>query len=305
MLLKAGHIPVGIQEEGAAFFNLRDDVKALHIALLVAGYKVSHGDIVSGVDRLVPEAQVALGYTAGLLGVILKVCLRILVGIVADDLDGVLVRTDSSVRSETPELAGDNALAGCNDVFTHGERGVCDVIIDADCEMVLLFAEHVVKHSLDMGRDGILGRKAVAPAENLDAAFALGESGADIRKERLASAAGFLRPVEDADALYRCRQGCQQVLCRERPVQMDLDHADLLTLCGEIIHNFQHRLTDGTHGDDHALSIRCAVVVEELIISAGQGIDGIHLLLHDLRKSVVGRVAGFAGLEEGVGVLQS
>ena len=45
------------------------------------------------------------GDTAGLLGVILEVSLNVLVSMVADDLGGVLVSTDSTVAAETPELA--------------------------------------------------------------------------------------------------------------------------------------------------------------------------------------------------------
>ena len=304
MFFETGHIPVGIQEEGAAFLDFGDDVKVLHVALLVAGNEVSHRDIVGGMDGLVAEAQVALGHAAGLLGVILKVGLGILVGIVADDFDGVLVCADGSVRAETPELAGDDALAGRDNVLAHGEGGVRDIVINADREVVLLLAEHIVEHCLDVGGDGVLRGEAVAAAEDFHFSVELGEGGADISKERFAGAAGFLRAVENADALDRCRQGREQVLCGERTVEVDLNHADLFALCGEVIHDFQHRLADGAHGDDHALGIGCAVVVEELVISAGEGIDGIHLLLDNLREGVVSRVAGLAGLEEGVRVLQ-
>ena len=44
------------------------------------------------------------GNTTGLLGVILEVCLDVLVCVVTDDLGGVLVRTNSTITAETPEL---------------------------------------------------------------------------------------------------------------------------------------------------------------------------------------------------------
>ena len=85
---------------------------------------------------------------------------------------------------------------------------------------------------------------------------------------------------------------------------MHLHHANLLTLLCQVIHDLLHRLTDGAHGDDNPLGIRCAVIIEELVVSAGQGIDGIHLCLNNIRQSVVGRVAGLSALEEGVRILQ-
>ena len=45
------------------------------------------------------------GDAAGLLGVVLEVRLDILIGVVADDLGGVLVGDDSTVTAQTPELA--------------------------------------------------------------------------------------------------------------------------------------------------------------------------------------------------------
>ena len=71
----------------------------------MAGDEVSLRNIVRRLDGVVAETQVRDGDAAGLLGVILEVCLDILIGVVTDDLDGVLVRADSTVAAETPELA--------------------------------------------------------------------------------------------------------------------------------------------------------------------------------------------------------
>ena len=156
MLLKACHIPVGVEEEGAAFLDFGNDIKALHIALLMAGDKVRHRNIVSGADRFMAETEVALGYTAGFFGVVFKVSLRILVGIVSDDFDRVLVCTDSSVRAKPPEFAGDNALSGSDDVFTYRKGGVRHIIVDAYGEVVLSLTLHIVEYCFDVRRDRIL-----------------------------------------------------------------------------------------------------------------------------------------------------
>jgi hypothetical protein len=76
----------------------------------VAGHEVGLGDVVRALDGLVAEAQMADGDAAGLLGVVLEICLNVLVGVVADDLDGVLVGADGAVAAQTPELALDGAL---------------------------------------------------------------------------------------------------------------------------------------------------------------------------------------------------
>ena len=97
-----------------------DHLEALDdVAGVVAGDEVGLVDVVGALDGLVAEAQVADGHAAGLLGVILEVGLNVLVGMIADDLDGVLVRADGTVAAETPELALDGA-------FRRGVRAVSE-----------------------------------------------------------------------------------------------------------------------------------------------------------------------------------
>ena len=90
-------LPVCVEEEGPAFFHFVCNIEGMHIALLMAGYKVGHCDIVGAADRLMTEAQMASGQTAGLLRIILEISLYVLIGIISDDLAGILVGADSSV----------------------------------------------------------------------------------------------------------------------------------------------------------------------------------------------------------------
>ena len=161
MLLQLSAGPAGVQQEGAVRLDLGNDIEVLDVRGLVAGHKVSHGDIVGAVDGLMAKAQVGLGNAAGLLGVILEVSVSVLVGVVTDDLDGVLVGAHGTVRAQTPELAGDDGLTGGDDVLANGQRQVSDVIVDTNGEVVLLLTIHVVEHGLHLGRSGILGAQAV------------------------------------------------------------------------------------------------------------------------------------------------
>ena len=76
----------------------------------MAGNEVGLVDIIGALDGLVTETQMADGDAAGLLGVILEICLNILIGMVADNLNGVLVCADSAVAAEAPEFALDCAF---------------------------------------------------------------------------------------------------------------------------------------------------------------------------------------------------
>jgi hypothetical protein len=103
------------------------------------------------------ETQVRHGNTAGLLGVIIKICLSIHIGIVTDDLDGVLVSTYGTICAQTPELAVDGSFRSGNEGALV-KRKMCYIIIDTDGEFLLL---GVVVYSNDLCRSGILGTKTI------------------------------------------------------------------------------------------------------------------------------------------------
>ena len=71
---------------------------------IVTCNKVCFVDQVCGFDRFLTETKVRHCNTAGLLGVIIKICLSIHICIVTNDLDGVFVSTYSTISSKSPEL---------------------------------------------------------------------------------------------------------------------------------------------------------------------------------------------------------
>ena len=103
-LIQLLHIPGTVQKEVSALLQILDNVILVYIRGVVAGYEVSLADIIGGFDRLMTETQVGYSQTAGLLGVVGEVALSVHIGVVADDLDGVLVGTDSTVRTEAQNL---------------------------------------------------------------------------------------------------------------------------------------------------------------------------------------------------------
>ena len=99
--------------------------------------EVSLVDIVRRLDRLLAKTQVRYGYAAGLLGVVLEISLHIVVGVVADDLDRVLVCTNRTVAAQTPELAFDGACCCGVRRCMLSQRQAGNVIFDTDGELLL------------------------------------------------------------------------------------------------------------------------------------------------------------------------
>ena len=180
------------------------------------------------------------------------------------------------------------------------------VVNDANREVVDgLVALEVVVHSLDLRRRRVLRAQTVAAGHD-DGTLGSGvllEQSADILIHRLAESTGLLAAVEHSDLLDRRGQHVEEVLGAEGAIQVDDDQTDLLAAGAQIIDRLFGRLAGRAHADDDAVSLGIAVVVEGMILAARQLGDVVHVLDDRLGQLVVERIAGFAGLEEDVGVL--
>ena len=110
------------------------DIVLGDVRLVMTSNEICLVDEVCGLDRCLTESEVRNRYAAGLLGVICEVSLSIQVGMVTDDLDGVLVCTNCTVSAETPELAGSCSLGSRIELALALERKTCNVVLDADSE---------------------------------------------------------------------------------------------------------------------------------------------------------------------------
>ena len=89
----------------------------------------------------------------------------------------------------------------------------------------------------------------------------------------------------------------------ERAVKVNLNKAGLLAFGVQAVNGLFHGARNAAHCNNDAVGVGCAIVVEQMILTACQGAYLLKIILNNLRKRVVVRVAGFAHLEEDVGVL--
>ena len=297
-------LPLAIQQEHAAVLQVLGQVVLVDVSLVVNGDQVRIAYIVRLLNGRVTETQVRLGEAAALLGVIREVCLGIHVGVVADDLDGVLVCADGTVCTQTPDLAGRAVCGSDVDGIAQGQGQVRNVVHDGNREVVLrAILGQVVVNGYDVRRSGVLGGQAVAAAHDDGSGLAGHVVCVDhVQIHGFADGAGFLGHVEDCDLLASLGHGSQEMLHGEGSVQVDVDHTDLAALRVQVVADLFQRIADGTVRDDDFGGIGCAVVVEQRVIAAGQLIDLVHVVLYDLGNSVVEAVLRFSALEVEVGV---
>ena len=271
----------------------------------MARHKVGLVDVVGAPDRRVAEAQMADGYAARFLGVVLEVRLNILVGVVADNLDGVLVRTHGAIAAQAPELALDGTRScGVGAIGIFGKAQIRNIVHNANGETRLgsIFLQLFV-HGEQRRRRRVLRAQTVTTARYRDTASALRVQRAhNILEQRLAHGARLFRAVQNGNLRARCRNGRNETVGSKRTIQTHLDQADFFAMCIQVINDFFRNIADRTHGNNHTIGIFGAIVIEQLVICAQLGVHRVHAIFHNLRQLIIMAVAGLAMLEEYVAV---
>ena len=102
--------PRGVVKESAVVFQAAQAVVLAEVGRHVNGHKVRGSHQVRSQNGLVAETEVRAGVAARFLRVVVEVDLAVFIGVIADDLDGVLVGTHRTVGTETVELGFESAF---------------------------------------------------------------------------------------------------------------------------------------------------------------------------------------------------
>ncbi len=300
------------QQERRARLRRGEHVVLLEVVEAVARREVRLVAEVGAADDVRPEPQMGDGHAAGLLGVVLEVALGVVVGVGADDLDGVLVRAHRAVRADAPEHALLARPGRDLEALVPEQIPPRHVVHDAHGEMVdRLCGGHVVVDRLAHLRREVLGPQPVASAQDPrlrkrrgTRLHPLRHRGAHVQIERIAHRARLFRAVEHRDGLHRLRQRRDERVRGERTVQANLDEADLLAGGDKRLDRLVQRLAAGAHRHDDAFGVRCAHVVEEVVAAPRERGQLVHARLHDGRRRLVVLLAALAPLEVHVRILR-
>ncbi len=305
MLVEFLLIPFAVKQEIPAGLQILHHVVDIDIRGFVAGHEIRLCNVIGGLNRLVAKTQMRNGQAAGFFGIVGKIALRIHIGMVADNFDGVLVCADGSVRAKAPEFAG-MCTGRCGvRIFCNLQRKVRHIVIDADREALLRRRRlHVAVNGDNLARVGIFRTEAVASGVNRQRTeFSILQTRDNVEVQRFTNGTALFRAVQHADLLHGLRKNGGQIFRNKRTVQMDFHKTDLITLGVQVIHYFFRAFAYGAHGDNNFRRVRRAVVVERLIVRADLGVDLVHAADNDFRECVIVAVAGFVDLEKQVVVL--
>ena len=303
VLLQLLRRPRAVQQERAAVLQILGQVVLLNICRRVAGHKVGGGHQIGAADGHVAEAQMALGQAAGFHGVVGEIRLGVLVSHQADGGNGVLVGAHGAVAAQTPDLAGN--LAGMGELHVLiGQRGVGHIVVDADGKVVFRrLLPQVVVYGDQLAGSGVLAGQTVAAAHHADvAASGLIQRRDHVQIHWLTHGARLLAAIQHGDALAAGGDGGGEIGHGEGAVQMDLHHAHLASAGVEVVHRLPQRLGDGAHSHHNLLGVGRAVVIEQLVVPAGDFIDLVHVVLHGTGHDGTLDVSALLALEVHVGV---
>ena len=298
-----------INENGRTGFGVTENVLLADEGELTASHEISVADEVGRANWLRAETLMGSRDGAGFLGVVNEVTLRVVVRLLADDFDGIFVRSDGAVGTEADEDTAADFGGFQVEIGFITERSAGNVVDDAEGEVVdRLPADKVVEGGFRHARGEVLGAEAVAATDDTGGAgewrSALGEGGEDVEEKRFADGAGLLGAVENGDGFDGFRQRSEKRLHVERKEETHGENAGFFATGVEPFGGFTQGFDGAAHRDDNALGLGMAVVIEKMIAAAGELAKTLHGFLHDTWQKGIETVYRLAALEVNVGVLR-
>ena len=278
----------------------------MYIRSLVYSHKVSSINQVRSLNRSLAKAQVGYSNTTGLFGIIEEVALCIHIGMVADNLNGVLVSANGAVGAQTPEFAGGGAFRNNLQVTASREGSIGNVVYDANGKVVFGFSRcQISKYCFDIAGQRVLGAQAITTTDDEWLAVAVVEGSAYIQIQRLTQGAGLFGAVQNSNAFNGFRNSLHEGIKGKGTIQVNNQHTNLLAFLIQCFSNGASGVTAGTHSYDDVFSIGSAIIVEQVVFTTGNFGDFGHIFLYHSRNCVIVGVNSFTSLEINIRVLSA
>ena len=129
--------PVTGDQNASTFFYICENVVFIQVRFVMAGYKIRMIYKVCRFDWFFSESQVRTCNTAGFLSVILEISLYIKICMITNDLDGIFVCANSTVRAKSPEFTAYGSFRCSVDGFRYRQGQMCNIIFDSDRKVIL------------------------------------------------------------------------------------------------------------------------------------------------------------------------
>ena len=300
-LWKLIYIPRTVKKEGTAILYILNHIILMYIWRIVTGNKICFIDKIGRVNLLITETKVRNSYTAWFLWIIVKISLCIFICMITDNLNRVLISTDSTVCTKSPELTGSSSCRSCSRVLCDIERKVSYIILDTDSKSWLFC---ILVSCNNLCRSCILRTKTITACGN-KAGLKLSSAkwSHNIKVKRLTKRTRLFCTVKYDDVLNSLRKSSNKMLSWEWSVEANLNNTNLVSVSIHIINSLIYSFANWTHSYNYSVCILCSIVIEKLVVSANLSINLIHIILYNFRHNIIETVRSFSCLEEDIRVL--
>ena len=188
---------------------------------------------------MITETQVRTSETSRLLRVISEISLAVFVRVITDDLHRVLISTYCTVGTQTIELSFEHAFAAQSNFFFLRQRCESYIIFDTDCKLILRHSHsQVFINSQDLSRSCILRSQTITTTYDQRSIFYAIETIFYVQIQRFAVSSRFFCTIQNSNTFCSLRYSCQEMLSRERTIQVNRYQTNFFTLACQIIDCF-------------------------------------------------------------------
>ena len=291
-----GFVEVGtfwnVDNKLAALLEWLDHVELLEVGWVVASNVISTLDKVWCINWLLTKTKVGSSDTTRLVGIIGKVGLAIKVGVGDDELDGLLVGTNSTIGTKTPE---DALLGGGWKVISwlaNFKSGLW--LWNADSEVVLWSGRlEVLDNGIDMLWSKVFRTDTITTTNSKEVAFAV-KTRNNISEEWFVGSCNFVDLVHNADSLDGGWKDIVDEFGWEWAVKVDLENANLVLWVGLDV--FFDGVAARAHEDDGGFIVLGTNILEWFVVTAGEFAISLHGFFELVLKFVEALVWFFDGL---------
>lgn len=252
-------------------------VELLDVSWVVASDVVSALDEVWSIDWLFTETKVRSSDTAGLVSIVSEVSLTVEWSVVDDELDGLLVSTNSTIGTETPE---DALLGGFWKVISWGttfKSGFWSSNTNSEV-VAWFFSKEVLGDSSNVLWSEVFRTDTITTANSDEVAFAV-ETSNDIVEEWFVSSGNFVNLVKNADALDGSWDDLVDHFGWEWAEHVDLEDTNLGLWVGLDV--FFNSIAARAHEDDASFILLGTNVLNWFVVTASEFAILVHHILED------------------------
>ena len=160
--------PIWIQQKNAIIFNTFEHIITSDKRLIMISNKISVFNQIFRLNGRGTKTKMWTGNSTGFFWIVLEVALCIHIGIVTNNLNRVLICTNRTIRTKSPEFCWESAFRKGVELFFYFEWFIWYVVVDSNRKAMESSAINVIVNRFNHWRCKFFGRKTITATNNFN-----------------------------------------------------------------------------------------------------------------------------------------